>query len=76
MPSDDYIMGFIEGEGCFSCAIEKYTDYVPRETSVRRKIHKAFPFRVMPSFRIGISKKDSNDFKKGLKRFQKRTQTY
>ncbi len=33
LPSDEYIMGFVEGKGSFCCEIEKYTDYKPRKTN-------------------------------------------
>ncbi|MBU0662888.1 MAG: LAGLIDADG family homing endonuclease [Candidatus Diapherotrites archaeon] len=59
MISDDYIMGFVEGEGCFSIGIQRYIDRKPRKTSRKNKRkHKAFPIRIMPSFRIVIREKD------------------
>jgi len=59
LPSDDYILGLVKGEGCFSCSIEKYRGYRGRKTKKRKEIHHAFPFRVLPSFRIGLAKKDA-----------------
>ena len=53
MISDDYIMGFVEGEGCFSIGIGKYIDRKPRKTKTKAKWKKAsIGIRVSPSFRI------------------------
>ena len=61
MVSDDYIMGFVEGEGCFSVAIQKDIDYRPRKTGRKNKmVHKSIRFKVRPSFRITLAKKDEN----------------
>ncbi|MFH1225124.1 MAG: LAGLIDADG family homing endonuclease [Candidatus Diapherotrites archaeon] len=59
MISDEYIMGFVEGEGCFSITLQRYFDRKPRATGRRNnRKHKAFPIRLAPSFRITIREKD------------------
>ncbi|MFH1234624.1 MAG: LAGLIDADG family homing endonuclease [Candidatus Diapherotrites archaeon] len=59
-PSDDYIMGLVEGEGCFSCGIGKYIDHRLRPSGRKNhRKHHAFPFHLVPSFRIGLVKKDA-----------------
>ena len=53
MISDDYIMGFVEGEGCFSITIQKEIDRKPRKGNRRAKWKKpALGIRVKPTFRI------------------------
>ena len=53
MISDDYIMGFVEGEGCFSVAIQKEIDRRPRKTKIRAKWKKpSLGFKVTPNFRV------------------------
>ena len=53
MISDDYIMGFVEGEGCFCIGIGKYIDRKPRKTKTKAKWKKpCLGLRVSPSFRI------------------------
>lgn len=37
MISDDYILGFVEGEGCFNVTVAKYWDDKPRRGIRRRK---------------------------------------
>ncbi len=59
MLSSDYILGFVEGEGCFNVSIAKYVNYRARETgrkSLRKS--KAFPFVVKPSFRVVCVERD------------------
>jgi len=61
MISDEYIMGFIEGEGCFSISLGRYVDGHSRKTNRKNKLvkkNKALPFVVKPSFRVGVSVKD------------------
>ncbi len=59
MISDDHIVGFVEGEGCFSVAIELYTDRKPRKTGHKYRQKKpANGFRVAPTFRINIREDD------------------
>jgi len=59
MISDDYIVGLVEGEGCFSAAIERVVDNRPRKTNKRfRKKRPSLGFHLRPSFRISISEKD------------------
>lgn len=52
MLSTDYILGFVEGEGCFSILIQKNIDRKPRLG--KWKSHKKNPylFTVKPTFRI------------------------
>ncbi|MDD4251299.1 MAG: LAGLIDADG family homing endonuclease [Candidatus ainarchaeum sp.] len=59
MLSKDYILGFVEGEGCFNITLQRYVDYHTRKTkrSNSKKLN-AFPFRVKPSFRIVCAKRD------------------
>jgi hypothetical protein len=59
MISDEYVVGLVEGEGCFSVAIQRDIDNRPRKTNkknVRKK--PSLGFRICPSFRITISEKD------------------
>jgi len=56
--SDERIMGFVEGEGCFSIGIQKYIDRKPRKGRGRSKIKRPFLFRVLPTFRLTICDKD------------------
>ena len=52
MLSKDYILGFIEGEGCFSIAIGKYIDRKPRQGKWTSNKKNPRLFRISPSFRI------------------------
>ncbi|MDD3160044.1 MAG: LAGLIDADG family homing endonuclease [Candidatus ainarchaeum sp.] len=52
MLSKDYILGFVEGEGCFSIAISKYIDRKPRKTNKKSFIKNPRLFAIRPSFRI------------------------
>jgi hypothetical protein len=52
MLSKDYILGFVEGEGCFSIAIGKNIDRRKRKTNRVNKIKNPHLFRVSPTFRI------------------------
>lgn len=53
MLSDDYIMGFTEGEGCFSITIQKWIDRKPRQRLKKSKVKRpSLGFRVTPNFRI------------------------
>ena len=55
--SDDYIMGFVEGEGCFSITI--FVAKRPRKGNTKRtKKLKKTPFYVVPCFRIHLAIKD------------------
>jgi hypothetical protein len=59
MIPDSHLVGFVEGEGCFSIAIKLYTDRKPRKTAGKRQQKKpAIGFRVSPSFRINIREDD------------------
>ena len=60
MISDDYIMGLVEGEGCFCVAIGKDIDRKPRKTGRKNNRKNAsMGFRVKPSFRITLVSEDS-----------------
>lgn len=51
MLSKDYILGFVEGEGCFSISISKYIDRKPRKDPLRRNtVKNPALFRVKPFF--------------------------
>tara|TARA_Y100000310_G_C20695443_1_gene825368 strand:+ start:212 stop:898 length:687 start_codon:yes stop_codon:yes gene_type:complete len=59
MISDERIMGFVEGEGCFSIGIQKYIDRRPRKTAGKRSnIKRPFLFRVLPLFQLTIREAD------------------
>jgi len=60
MISADRILGFVEGEGCFSIMIQKHIDRKPRTTNhARFKLKKhSLPFHVVPNFRIVVCSKD------------------
>jgi hypothetical protein len=79
MLSKDYILGFVEGEGCFSITIQRYIDRKPRKTKTRCKKKYPFLFRVNPTFRITQAKDDGFELLKeiretlGFGRFQIQT---
>jgi len=53
MLSNDYILGFVEGEGCFSITIGKNICRAPRMNPGKRlNIKNPYLFTVKPSFRI------------------------
>ncbi|MBT4870560.1 MAG: hypothetical protein HON47_03235 [Candidatus Diapherotrites archaeon] len=54
MLSKDYILGFVEGEGCFCIALGKYIDRRPRKLGRRSNIKNPYLFRVHPTFRISM----------------------
>lgn len=63
MLSKDYILGFVEGEGCFNVGIGLY------EPKSRKSVGKSFIknpyiFSVKPSFHIAMAKKDEDVLKK------------
>ena len=58
MISEERIMGFVEGEGCFSIGIQKYIDRKPRKTSKRWGHTNAHLFRAAASFRIALTEED------------------
>lgn len=59
MIPDSHIVGFVEGEGCFSIVIELYVDRRPRKTSEKRLQKKpSNGFRISPTFRINIREDD------------------
>ena len=69
MISDERIMGFVEGEGCFCIGIQKNIDRKPRKTGRKSKIKRLALFRVNPSFRVAISEADNkilNEIKETL----------
>ncbi|MBN2126956.1 MAG: LAGLIDADG family homing endonuclease [Candidatus Diapherotrites archaeon] len=58
MISDERIMGFVEGEGCFSVGIERYVDSKTRKSNKRNKIKNPCVALVRPSFRVVCVKED------------------
>ena len=58
MLSKDYILGFVEGEGCFCIALGKYIDRRSRKTSKRSNIKNPYLFRIHPTFRISMCAAD------------------
>jgi len=52
MLSKDYILGFVEGEGCFSILIQKYIDRRSRQGKWVAKKKNPYLFRLSPTFRI------------------------
>jgi len=67
MLSKDYILGFVEGEGCFSITIQRYVDRKPRKTKTRCKKKYPYLFRVNPTFRITQVIDDGCDVLKEVK---------
>lgn len=70
MISDERIMGFVEGEGCFSIGIQKNIDRKPRKTG--RKNNWKTPstgLKVSPNFRITQVKEDNEILHKIQDRF-------
>jgi hypothetical protein len=67
MLSDDYILGFVEGEGCFSITIGRYIDRKPRKTKFRCKKKYPYLFRVNPTFRITQAKDDGFELLKDIR---------
>lgn len=55
MLSKDYILGFIEGEGCFSILIQKTIDRKPRLGIWKAKKKNPYLFRISLTFRIANS---------------------
>ena len=61
MISDERIMGFVEGEGCFSIGFQRYVDQRPRKRKWRKKrnhIKNPYIWKVCPSFRIACVNQD------------------
>ncbi|MFH0955451.1 MAG: LAGLIDADG family homing endonuclease [Candidatus Micrarchaeota archaeon] len=59
MISDDWIAGFVDGEGCFAIGLQLYTDSKPRKTATKSKLKKhSLGFQVVPSFRINVRHDD------------------
>lgn len=56
MISEERMMGFVEGEGCFSITIQRAINRVPRKR--RNKIKRPYLFTVRPTFRLTISNQD------------------
>ncbi|MBI4044536.1 MAG: LAGLIDADG family homing endonuclease [Candidatus Diapherotrites archaeon] len=60
MISDERIMGFVEGEGCFCIAISKYVDRKPRKGTKRAYWkNPAIGFKVKPNFKVGVVEEDN-----------------
>ncbi len=51
-------MGFVEGEGCFNIAIQRYIDRKSRKTSKKWGHTNAHLFHIRPSFRVGVCEAD------------------
>ena len=82
MISKDYILGLVEGEGCFSILFQKYIDRKPRKLNRRSKIKNPYLIRVSPTFRITLNTDDSAVFDEikqtlgvGAINIQRRSQT-
>lgn len=58
MISDERIMGFVEGEGCFSIGIGKNIQRRPTKGKWIANKKRPFLFQVHPSFRITLCEKD------------------
>jgi len=59
MISDDRVMGFVEGEGCFNITIRHYLDDKPRKTGRKNNVKKsALPVKVLPTFRVVCAERD------------------
>lgn len=70
MLSDDYIMGFVEGEGCFSVAIGKYIDRKSRKTKTKGRWKKpSLGFQVRPSFKVTAASDEASVLYKLKERF-------
>jgi hypothetical protein len=58
MVSDDWVLGLVEGEGCFSISLQLYKDRKPRKHPGKPnklvKKHPSCGFRVNPSFRMNL----------------------
>jgi len=53
--SEERIMGFVEGEGCFSIGIQRCVDGRPRKRKWRKKrnnVKRPLVWKVCPSFRV------------------------
>jgi hypothetical protein len=61
MLSKDYILGLVEGEGCFNIAINKYIDRRARKTGRKNNIKNPYLLRVRPNFRITQVVEDGYD---------------
>lgn len=59
MISAERIMGFVEGEGCFSIGIRRVIDRKPRKLGRKYNIKKPDLLRVVPSFRVTIREADN-----------------
>ena len=58
MISEERIMGFVEGEGCFSITLQRYIDRKPRKTKKILKIKRPYLFKATTTFRLTISNAD------------------
>jgi len=67
MLSKDYILGLVEGEGCFSVTIQRYIDRKPRKTNKKSNIKNPYLFRVNPTFRITQAEDDGFEALKRIK---------
>jgi hypothetical protein len=58
MISEERIMGFVEGEGCFSITIQRVIDRRPRKRDKPSNIKRPYLFTIKPTFRMTISARD------------------
>lgn len=63
MLSDDYVLGLVEGEGCFSIGIVENLDNRVRKTTKRYKVKNPFILDVKAWFRITMVVKDTSILK-------------
>ena len=56
--SEERIMGFVEGEGCFSITIQRVIERRPRLRNRPFNIKRPYLFRAYPTFRLTIAEQD------------------
>jgi hypothetical protein len=56
--SEERIMGFVEGEGCFSITIQRVIERRQRTRNKPSNIKRPYLFRAHPTFRLTISEQD------------------
>lgn len=63
MVSDEWVVGLVDGEGCFNISVQRNIDRHLRKTNriyILKVKHKAMGVRVVPSFRIVLRQDDQN----------------
>lgn len=59
MVSDEWVLGLVEGEGCFSVSIQRIVDRKPRKTKTKANWkNPSIGFRVHSSFRVTLVEED------------------